>query len=136
MRPEHSYYEAETRGVAVRVVTSYLPQHSDPDEGRWVWAYMVEIENRGQETVQLVSRRWEITDAHGRIDVVEGPGVIGEQPVIAPGQTHRYTSGCPLPTPSGAMVGVFRMVPEQSPPFDAAIPAFSLDLPDARRVLN
>jgi len=132
---EAQVYEAETRGVAVRVVTSYLPDQSEPPK-RWVWAYQIEIENRGESTVQLISRRWTITDAMGRVEEVEGPGVVGEQPVLHPGQSHSYVSGCPLGTPSGSMVGSYRMQVEGGEAFDAAIPAFSLDMPGARRSLN
>ncbi|MBS0297450.1 MAG: Co2+/Mg2+ efflux protein ApaG [Proteobacteria bacterium] len=132
---EAQVYEAETHGVAVRVVTSYLPDQSEPPK-RWVWAYQIEIENRGQTTVQLVSRRWIITDGQGRVEEVEGPGVVGEQPVLHPGQSHSYVSGCPLGTPSGSMVGSYRMQVEGGEAFDAAIPAFSLDLPGARRTVN
>ena len=129
-------YEAETNGLVVRVVVTYVPQQSDPPK-RYVWAYMVELENTGPKTVQLLSRKWIITDAQGRIEKVEGPGVVGEQPVIEPGETYQYTSGCPLPTPSGAMVGTYRMSVDGGEDFfDAAIPAFSLDLPSARRTVN
>lgn len=128
-------YSAETNGLIVRVVVTYVPQQSDPPK-RWVWAYMVELENTGPVPVQLLSRKWIITDGQGRIEKVEGPGVVGEQPVIEPGETYQYTSGCPLTTPSGAMVGTYRMQVEGGDFFDAAIPAFSLDLPEARRVVN
>ncbi|HYF22326.1 MAG TPA: Co2+/Mg2+ efflux protein ApaG [Caulobacteraceae bacterium] len=128
-------YEAVTQGVAVRVVVSFLPQQSDPPN-RWFWAYMVEIENLGERTVQLVSRRWTITDALGRSEEVQGLGVVGEQPILRPGEKHQYTSGCPLPTPSGAMAGSYRMLVDGGEPFDAEIPAFSLELPGARAVLN
>lgn len=132
---EAQVYEAETNGVAVRVVTSYLPDQSEPPQ-RWVWAYQIEIENRGQTTVQLISRHWIITDGQGRVEEVEGPGVVGEQPVLHPGQRHSYVSGCPLGTPSGSMVGSYHMQVQGGEAFDAAIPAFSLDLPGARRVVN
>ena len=132
---EAQVYEAETRGVAVRVVPSYLPDQSEPPK-RWVWAYQIEIENRGQATVQLISRRWTITDAMGRVEEVEGPGVVGEQPVLHPGQSHSYVSGCPLGTPSGSMVGSYRMQVEGGEAFDAALPAISLDMPGARRSLH
>jgi ApaG protein len=128
-------YEACTQGVSVRVVVSYLPQQSDPPK-RWVWAYMVEIENGGERTVQLVSRHWTITDGLGRTEEVKGLGVVGEQPILRPGETHSYTSGCPLSTPTGSMVGSYRMLVEGGEPFDAEIPAFSLDLPGGRRSLN
>jgi ApaG protein len=128
-------YEAETRGVVVQVVTSYLAEHSDPPS-RYFWAYMIRIENKSDATVQLLARHWIITDAQGRMEEVEGPGVVGEQPVLRPGESHSYTSGCPLPTPSGWMKGSYRMSVSGGELFDAEIPAFSLDLPGARRVLN
>jgi ApaG protein len=128
-------YEAETRGVVVQVVTSYLAEHSDPP-ARYFWAYMIRIENKSAETVQLVSRHWVITDGQGRIEEVQGAGVVGEQPILGPGDSHSYTSGCPLPTPSGWMSGSYRMTVQGGEPFDAEIPAFSLDLPGARRVVN
>lgn len=129
-------YEARTRGVKVRVAPSFLPEHSDPDEDRWVWAYTIQIENGGGESVQLIDRRWIITDAQGRVEQIEGPGVVGEQPVIGPGERYEYTSGCPLPTDSGAMTGAYGMVTASGERFEAAIPAFSLHLPGAERVLN
>jgi len=136
MIPEGApFYSAETNGLVVRVVVSYVPQQSDPPS-RFVWAYMVELENTSSSTLQLVSRRWIITDAHGRVEEVEGPGVVGEQPVLAPGETYQYTSGCPLPTPSGSMVGTYRMAVEGGEAFEAAIPPFSLDLPGSRKTLN
>lgn len=129
-------YEAETRDIHVRVTPTYLDGESAPEEGRWVWAYHIEIENRSETEVQLLARRWVITDALGHVEEVRGPGVVGEQPVIAPGETFTYASGCPLTTSSGAMQGAYRMVDESGAGFDVAIPAFSLDVPDARRVLN
>lgn len=129
-------YSAETEGVVVRVRPSYLAGQSDPAEGRWVWAYQVEIVNLSGGPVQLVARRWTITDAMGRVEEVRGPGVVGEQPVIEPGDSYAYASGCPLTTPSGSMVGAYFMQDAEGRMFEAAIPAFSLDVPDARRVLN
>lgn len=129
-------YQAITEGIVVKVRPSYLAGQSDPDEARWVWAYQVEIVNLSAGPVQLVSRRWEITDAHGRVEEVRGPGVVGEQPTIQPGDSYSYASGCPLTTPSGAMVGGYMMVDDLGRMFEAAIPAFSLDVPGARRVLN
>lgn len=128
-------YTAETNGLIVRVVVSYVPQQSTPPR-QFVWAYMVEVENTSDIAAQLVSRHWIITDATGHVEEVEGPGVVGDQPVIAPGEVYNYTSGCPLPTPSGSMVGTYRMVPELGDAFDAEIPAFSLDLPGQRRTVN
>ena len=129
-------YEATTRGVVVRVITEYLASQSDPLEGRYVWSYTVEIENRGDETVQLVSRRWLITDALNRTEEVAGPGVIGEQPRLKPQEAFRYTSGCPLSTSSGEMRGTYQMLTDTGEMFDAEVPAFSLHLPEARRVVN
>ena len=129
-------YSAETEGVVVRVRPSYLAGQSDPAEGRWVWAYQIEIVNLSGGPVQLVARRWTITDALGRVEEVRGPGVVGEQPVIEPGDSYAYASGCPLTTPSGSMVGAYFMQDAEGRMFEAAIPAFSLDVPDARRVLN
>ena len=102
-------YEAETEGVLVRVRPSYLAGQSDPEAGRWVWAYQVEIVNLTSEPVQLMARRWVITDAQGRVEEVRGAGVVGEQPVIKPGDSYSYASGCPLGTPTGSMVGGYYM---------------------------
>lgn len=129
-------YEAETRGVVVRVRPQFLPEQSDPDERRWSWAYRIEIENRSAETVQLVSRHWIITDASGRVEEVKGLGVVGEQPTLKPGDVFSYASGCPLGTPSGMMVGTYALITDGGDKFEAAIPAFSLDLPEARRIVN
>jgi ApaG protein len=129
-------YEAETRGIIVRVRPQYLPEQSEPEARRWVWAYAIEIVNASAETVQLISRHWIITDALGHVEEVQGPGVVGEQPTLRPGEAFTYASGCPLTTPSGSMVGTYRMVGDGGERFDIAIPAFSLDLPGARRVVN
>ena len=129
-------YSAETNGILIRVRPSYLAGQSDPEAGRWVWAYQVEIVNLSGSTVQLMARRWTITDAHGHVEEVRGPGVVGEQPVIAAGDSYSYASGCPLPTDSGSMVGAYYMTDADGRSFEAQIPAFSLDTPDARRVLN
>ena len=129
-------YEAETEGVLVRVRPSYLAGQSDPDGGRWVWAYQVEIVNLTTTTVQLMARRWVITDGQGRVEEVRGAGVVGEQPVIQPGDSYSYASGCPLGTPTGSMVGGYYMTDASGRSFEAAIPAFSLDVPGERRVLN
>lgn len=129
-------YEAETDGIVVRVRPSYLAGQSDPEAGRWVWAYQVEIVNLTPGPVQLIARHWVITDARGNVEEVRGPGVIGEQPTIQPGASYNYASGCPLTTPSGSMVGDYAMVDDLGRTFEAAIPAFSLDVPGDRRVLN
>jgi ApaG protein len=129
-------YEAETEGVLVRVRPSYLAGQSDPDGGRWVWAYQVEIVNLTGTPVQLMARRGVITDGQGRVEEVRGAGVVGEQPVIKPGDSYSYASGCPLGTPTGSMVGGYYMTDASGRSFEAAIPAFSLDVPGERRVLN
>ena len=129
-------YEAETDGVLVRVRPSYLAGQSDPDGGRWVWAYQVEIVNLTETPLQLMARRWVITDGQGRVEEVRGAGVVGEQPVIQPGDSYSYASGCPLGTPTGSMVGGYYMTDASGRSFEAAIPAFSLDVPGERRVLN
>jgi ApaG protein len=129
-------YTALTRGIRVNVLPQYLPDESDPDEGRYFWAYTIDIENEGHETVRLRSRIWKITDETGKVEEVRGPGVIGQTPILKPGEQFRYTSGCPLNTPSGIMVGSFQMTTEDGDMFDVAVPAFSLDSPDRRRVVN
>ena len=102
-------YEAVTRGIRVRVTPKYLEEESSPDENKFFWAYTIDISNEGLETVQLCSRHWRITDCEGRNEEVRGPGVIGQMPVLKPGESFRYTSGCPLATSSGMMVGSYRM---------------------------
>ncbi|MBV5266792.1 Co2+/Mg2+ efflux protein ApaG [Pinisolibacter aquiterrae] len=129
-------YEAETRGVRVTVTPEYQADKSDPADNRWFWAYTVEITNLGTEVVRLRARHWRIVDARGQIQEVSGPGVVGEQPILQPGESFEYTSGCPLATSSGFMVGHYRMETGTGDWFDAEIPAFSLDLPQAARVLN
>ena len=127
---------AVTQGVTVRVRPAYMPRQSKPDQGRYVWAYEITIENGGDETLQLLNRHWRITDANGRVEVVDGPGVVGEQPMLRPGDSHTYTSGCPLPTPSGIMVGHYEMVTNRGERFLVNVPAFSLDLPHTDRPVN
>jgi ApaG protein len=122
-------YSETTRSITVTVRPFYLEQHSAPGENRYVWAYHVRIENRGSETVQLRNRHWQITDSLGRLQEVRGPGVVGEQPVLAPGESFEYTSSCPLPTPSGIMVGDYEMETKRGENFLVRIPAFSLDIP-------
>lgn len=129
-------FAAKTSGIHVVVRPVYLPEQSDPDAGRYVWAYTVTIDNGGAGTVQLRDRSWTIVDATGRTEHVTGPGVVGEQPVMRPGERFEYTSGCPLPTPSGFMSGHYTMVREDGSTFEVAIPAFSLDRPDRPRTLN
>ena len=129
-------YEAVTRAIRVSVEPQYLEDQSDPDQPRYVWAYTIDIINQGRETVQLRSRYWQITDANGRIEEVRGPGVVGETPILEPGQSFQYTSGCPLTTASGIMAGRYQMTTQDGEPFEIEIPAFSLDSPDGKRALN
>jgi ApaG protein len=129
-------YEAVTRNITVRVRPAYLPDQSDPNQNRHVWGYTVEIENRGEAAVQLISRHWIITDAFNRAGEVKGDGVVGEQPTLKPGEAFRYTSSCPLTTSSGAMRGSYQMRAETGETFDVDIPEFSLHLPDATRRMN
>ena len=120
---------AETRGVIVRVAVSFLPEQSEPGRGRWFWAYHIRIENVGEMSVQLLTRHWIITDGRGQRHSVEGEGVIGEQPLIAPGESFDYVSGCPLSTPSGSMLGSYHMMGEDGSGFDIDIPKFALIAP-------
>jgi ApaG protein len=129
-------YERETRSIHVAVKPAYLDDQSDPDERRFVWSYTVTIENRGNEPVQLISRYWNITDGLGRIEEREGPGVVGAQPVIAPGETFEYTSGCPLPTASGLMSGRYQMKAASGEDFEAEIPLFLLESPYEHRQIH
>ncbi len=122
-------YQQQTRGVLIKVEPSFLDHESDPDASRFVWAYTVVIENLGAEPVQLLEREWRITDARNRTEIIRGPGVVGEQPVIAPGEQFEYTSGAPLSTPSGFMSGAYTMVQRSGEHFEAVIPAFALDSP-------
>ena len=122
-----------TRGITVRVSVSFLPEQSDPAKGRWFWAYHIRVENEGQMAAQLMRRRWEITDGRGAKSVVEGDGVVGDQPVVMPGGSYDYVSGCPLSTPSGHMVGSFGMIAEDGSGFDVAIPKFLLNAPITAR---
>jgi ApaG protein len=133
-------YSETTRSIKVTVRPFYLDQHSSPAESHYVWAYHVRIENEGGETVQLRNRHWQITDELGRLQEVRGPGVVGEQPVLQPGQSFEYTSSCPLTTPSGLMVGDYEMETPAGEKFLIRVPAFSLDTPansaDRPRRLN
>jgi ApaG protein len=129
-------YMAITNDIQVTALPDFLPDRSDPDQSRYFWSYTIEIANLGRERVQLVSRHWIIIDANGRKEEVRGPGVVGEQPVLEPGETFRYASGCPLTTPSGMMQGSYRMVTDEGATFDVEIPAFSLDSPMSHPTLN
>ncbi len=129
-------YQAVTRGISVTVTPRYMPEESSPDESRYFFAYTVEIINTSLERVQLKARYWRIVDAHGHLQEVRGAGVVGEQPVLGPGESYSYTSGCPLTTPSGTMEGSYVMETADGDTFEAEIPAFSLDIPQAKRVLH
>jgi ApaG protein len=129
-------YEATTRDITVKVVPNFLEDDSAPLRDYYFWAYTVDIFNGGKQRVQLLSRHWQITDAAGRMQEVKGSGVIGEQPTLEPGESFRYTSGAPLRTPSGIMLGWYTMEAEDGETFDIEIPAFSLDSPYASRRLN
>jgi len=129
-------YRAITRDIEVRVTPRFSEERSSPDKGQYFWAYTIEIVNRGSETVQLQARHWRITDALGRTQEVRGAGVVGEQPVLKPGQSFEYTSGVPLTTASGFMAGTYAMVSAKGERFDIEIPAFSLDSPGIGRTVN
>lgn len=129
-------YNAATKGIEVTVKPFFLEDQSAPQDGHFVWAYWVRIENCGRETVQLRNRFWRITDGLGRMQEVRGAGVVGEQPVLKPGEAFEYTSGTPLATPSGIMVGTYEMETEGGDLFDVSIPAFSLDSPHEGAKIN
>ena len=129
-------YRALTRDIEVTVEPFYLDDQSDPDDSRYVWGYRIVIANKSNTVVQLKSRYWHITDEQGRVDEVRGPGGVGEQPILRPGDSYEYQSGCPLDTPSGVMYGLYEMQSEDGESFEVAIPAFSLDRPGAARTLN
>lgn len=122
-------YTQKTRNISVTVTPIYLEDQSEPDEDHYVWAYQVRIENDSMETVQLRSRHWRITDANGLVQEVRGAGVVGEQPVLEPGESFEYTSGTPLNAPSGIMVGSYEMQTVEGDLIEVGIPAFSLDSP-------
>ena len=125
-------YELTTRQIKVTVKPFYLDDQSEPDENHFVWAYHVRIENHGGETVQLRNRHWRIVDSLGRVQEVRGAGVVGEQPILQPGDAFEYTSGTPLPTPSGIMNGSYEMETQSGERFDITIPTFSLDSPEEK----
>ena len=129
-------YTAVSNKIKVTVWPSYLEDQSEPDEGRYFWSYTIEIANLGDRIVQLTHRHWRITDANGHLEEVRGQGVVGEQPTLKPGEQFSYTSGCPLRTPSGIMVGTYRMIDDTGRAFEVAIPAFSLDSPHVKRSVN
>ena len=121
--------EATTRGVRVSVVSEYAPDRSRPAQQQWFFLYTITIANEGAQTVQLLSRHWIITDGSGHVEEVKGPGVVGQQPVLAPGETFTYTSGCPLGTAFGKMEGTYQMVTSNGDGFDVTIAPFTLSEP-------
>jgi ApaG protein len=122
-------HAAITAGITVRVAVNFLPEQSRIEAGKWFWVYHIRIENDSGQTVQLMTRHWRITDARGLVNIVEGDGVVGEQPVLRPGESHDYVSGCPLQTPHGSMQGHYTFRGEDGSPIEAAIPFFSLAAP-------
>jgi ApaG protein len=129
-------YQAVTRNIEVMVTPKFLPERSSQEKNYFFWAYTIEISNHGSETVQLKTRHWRITDAFGRVQEVRGAGVVGEEPVLEPGASYEYTSGVPLPTPSGFMAGTYGMVSARGEKFDVDIPPFSLDSSESKRTIN
>ncbi|MGI8527512.1 MAG: Co2+/Mg2+ efflux protein ApaG [Pseudolabrys sp.] len=129
-------YRAVTRKIEVTANPRFVSERSSPSNGYYFWAYTIDIANRGQETVQLKTRHWRITDATGKLQEVKGAGVVGEEPVLKPGESFEYTSGVPLQTPSGFMKGTYGLVTEAGERFDIEIPAFSLDSSFAERTIN
>jgi ApaG protein len=129
-------YRAVTRQIEVSVTPDFQPSRSSPDKSHFFWAYTIAITNTGNEIVQLKTRHWQITDGFGRQQEVKGPGVVGETPVLKPGQTYEYTSGVPLTTSSGFMRGSYGMVTEGGEKFDIEIPTFSLDAPYDKPTIN
>lgn len=136
MSGEIKMYEATTEEITVSVRPIFLEEESDPDNNQYFWAYYITIENEGSETIQLMQRNWTISDVYGNSENVAGDGVIGKQPVLQPGESFEYTSGCPLDAPSGMMHGHYEMQTTNGRNILVQIPAFSLDMPDARPVLN
>jgi ApaG protein len=129
-------YLAVTRQIEVKVIPRFLAERSSPENGYFFWAYTITLTNLGAETVQLKTRHWRITDALGRLQEVRGAGVVGEEPVLKPGENFEYTSGVPLPTSSGFMTGTYGMVSAAGEKFEIQIPAFSLDTPEKARTIN
>ncbi len=129
-------YRSLTRDIEVTVEPYYLAEQSDPEDSRFVWGYRIVISNLSENTVRLMHRYWHITDETGQVDEVRGPGVVGEQPTLGPGDTYEYSSGCPLDTPSGVMFGRYTMQTGEGETFEVDIPAFSLDMPNHARTLN
>ena len=126
-------HEATTEDITVRVAVSFLAEQSQPERARWFWSYHIRIENHGDKTVQLLARHWQITDGRGAVNIVDGEGVVGEQPILPHGKSHDYVSGCPLNTPVGSMRGYFRMLRDDDAIVDVLIPHFPLVAPATAR---
>ena len=122
-------HAAITDGIVVRVAVNFLPEQSQPEVGKWFWVYHIRIENGSHERVQLITRHWRITDARGLVNIIDGDGVVGEMPVLAPGESHDYVSGCPLPTPHGSMEGFYTFHRADGTPLEVRIPFFPLAAP-------
>ena len=122
-------HAAMTDGVTVRVAVTFMPEQSRIEAGKWFWVYHVRIENHRDDTIQLLTRHWRITDARGMVNIVDGEGVVGETPVLKPGETHDYVSGCPLGTPHGSMEGLYTFSDGEGGSFEARIPFFPLAAP-------
>ena len=133
---DRTMYRARTHDIEVTVEPFYLEEQSRPDDSRYVWGYRINITNHSRHRIQLRERYWKITDQNGHVEEVSGPGVIGEQPILDPGDTYEYSSGCPLDTPSGTMVGNYRMARADGQELIISIPAFSLDIPGTARTIN
>ncbi len=129
-------YERVTRSIKVIVQPQFLEGQSRPDDGHFVWAYTITVENHGRETVTLKTRHWKITDANGKVQEVREAGVVGETPALKPGDSFTYTSGCPLKTPSGFMSGAYQMQTDEGELFNVQIPPFSLDSPHDKHAIN
>ena len=129
-------YTKTTNNINITVDPYYLEEQSEPDEQHYVWAYQVTINNMGEETVQLKNRYWKIIDSNGTKQEVKGEGVVGEQPILNPGEKYEYTSGTPLSTPSGFMEGHYEMEKKNGNKFEVLIPLFSLDSPNISKKIN
>ncbi|MCU4181245.1 Co2+/Mg2+ efflux protein ApaG [Bosea sp. BH3] len=129
-------YQAQTHGVRVSAAPRFMDAESSHAQGRYFWAYSIEIVNLSDQTVQLMTRHWIITDGRGEVHEVRGEGVVGKQPVLRPGESFSYTSGCPLTTPDGSMQGFYAMQDEKGAIFDVAVPLFPLDSPYVKKVLH
>jgi ApaG protein len=129
-------YSSTTKSIAVKAFPAYLSEQSLPEDSLFLWSYDIQISNQGKKTVQLLRRHWRVIDENGKVTEVDGSGVVGLQPILRPGEAFSYTSGTHLETPSGIMLGTYKMVDEEGKIFDVEIPAFSLDTPNANKKMN